>query len=133
MRGLSPTSSELAGTSGDPAKSLSAKEKMILTSASGRPFLGPKARVADSAPSALMGGKDYGADDVPCVRYETRRGGKRLEKPATSRPKRPEALSLWRVDRMPEIGNRTFRIGVGNCLSAVGVSPRSARAGTGNR
>lgn len=133
MHGQSPTSTKPAGATGNPAKSLSGKEKVTLRMGLKRTPMDPSALAFAAGREALVGGKDYGSGDVRVLDFEERRSHEPFEKRAAGRVEGAEVSFPSSVKGVGAIGNRGFRPGVGKRLRAVGVSPQSRQTITENR
>jgi hypothetical protein len=82
---------------------------------------------------AFVGGKDHGAADVTLPLLERRRSPELSKNPPARRDWRAEVFFSLGVEGSRTIGKRVFGLGVGKCLPAVGVSPRSRQTVAENR
>jgi hypothetical protein len=131
MHGQSPTN-ERAGATGDLAKPLSKREKVCLRLGLERLRLDSSA-LAFAGRETLVGGKNYGGGGVPFLQFEWRRSSELFERLllSTLDGKKTSAPSSHLA--RGTIGNLGFRLSVGKCLPAAGVSPQSRQTVMENR
>jgi hypothetical protein len=127
MHGLSPTSNRLADPTGYPGKSLSLFQKAAPGGSRGLPPFDPGFEAEASRFEGLVGGKDHGSDPTIVLHFVWRRIEKPSRHTAGAGSNSAEVYLLPRVEGAGLTGNRDSRLGVGNSLRAVGVSPQTHR------